>query len=162
MCKTLIPLLFALLFGGAAQAQEPPTWNKVGIHLYTVHDAKQPWFNNHTQGLQLGRSDGLLVGFYCNSFSRKGQRLVTRDCHDYKKCEFSPYVGWMFETDRTALVGIGIAPTVIGGYRNRLQVDTGLFKTSLVMHPLPNLRVGPVRVYMLTPNDYHLTAEWRF
>jgi hypothetical protein len=162
IAMTKIILILLLLLTGGVQAQEQPTWNKVGIHLYTQHDSKTPWFNNHTQGLQFGRSDGLLAGFYCNSFSRKGQRLVTRTNREFHKCEISPYVGWMFETNRDALVGIGVAPTVIGGYRNRLEVNIGPIQDSLLIHPLPNARVGPLRVYMLTPRDYHLAAEWRF
>lgn len=148
---------FLLAGSGAARAEEPSPWavETVGVHLYTRHNPAKPWFADVNPGLQLRTRNGLTLGWYCNSYSSRGNRAWDKRTSD---CEVTGYVGWMFETDRSRIVGVGVAPTALVGYKHGIEV----FGEPVLFHPMPNVRLGPARVYILSKKDFHLSLEYKF
>lgn len=147
----------ALVMAGDAQAEELSPWaiDTVGLHVYTRHNPDKPWFADQNPGVQIRTRNGLTLGTYCNSYSSRGRRAWDSRTSD---CEVTTYVGWMFETDRSRIVGVGVAPTALFGYKRGVRI----LGEPAVLHPMPNVRLGPARVYILSPKDFHLSLEYKF
>lgn len=163
---TILAALLALA-AGSAQA------DTIGLHLYTKHAAPgvepgdSAWagqrrlWNDNTLGAYWRDDSGMTLGAYCNSYSRPEHNVGPTGNRAYiqqSRCNVTKYAGWTWETTLVGDLRAAATAVVMHGYgRNLHNITTG--GANFYAVAVPSLALGPVRVTLAGPREYHLSLE---